>query len=108
MELTFIYFKRLSLLTPVLLFLTVFLMGAGHGWYGPAILLFPFGFISILYSRTIELCFIILAIIQYPVYGLMIDLLGSDKSFKWATISIMVLHLILAILILIFRADNFK
>ena len=108
MDLTFDYIKRLSLLTPVLLILAIFLMGGGHGWYGPAILLFPFGFIGILYSRSIELHFILLAILQYPLYGLLIDLIRNRKRLKWTLISIVTIHLMLAVSILIFRGENWK
>lgn len=97
---------RFVLLTPVLLFIAVFLAGGGHGWYEPAIMLFPFGLISILFSRSIELPFIILAILQYPVYGLLIDSIGTRKSIKWTVISIALIHILLAGVILTLRGKN--
>jgi len=91
-----------------LLLIVVFLMGGGHGMYEPAIWLFPFGFIGILYSHSIELPFILIAILQYPIYGLLLDTIESRKSFKWTMISIVTLHLLLAITILIFRGETWK
>lgn len=106
MALTFKLTLKLVLLTPVLLFIAVFLAGGGHGWYEPAIVLFPFGLISILFSRSIELPFVILAILQYPIYGLIIDSIGNRKSIKWTIISIILIHMVLAGVILTLRGEN--
>jgi len=91
-----------------LLLIVVFLMGGGHGMYEPAILLFPFGFIGILYSQSIELPFILIAILQYPIYGLLLDITGSRKTFKWTVVTILTLHLLLAITVLMFRGETWK
>ncbi|HEX8334842.1 MAG TPA: hypothetical protein VF622_19615 [Segetibacter sp.] len=37
---------RLTLLTPPLLFIAILFMGGGHGWFEPAMLLFPFGMVG--------------------------------------------------------------
>ena len=63
----------LTALTPILLFGVLFLMGGGHGYFEPAIILFPTGLISFSIFDEIILPFIILAIVQFPVYGLLID-----------------------------------
>lgn len=106
MAFTFKWTIKLILLTPVLLFIVVFLAGGGHGWYEPAIVLFPFGLISILFFRSIELPFIILAILQYPIYGLLIDTIGIRKSIKWTVISIALIHIVQAGVILTLRGEN--
>ncbi|AKQ44581.1 hypothetical protein TH63_01290 [Rufibacter radiotolerans] len=86
----------------------LFLAGGGHGWYEPAIVLFPFGLISILLFKIITTPFIILAILQYPLYGFFIDLTEDFKKQKKVIISIVLLHIVLAVLILIFRGSNWQ
>jgi hypothetical protein len=63
----------LSILTPFLLLGVFLLMGAGHGTYAPGILLFPTSLISFSIFHRLEVTFIIVGIIQYPLYGLLID-----------------------------------
>jgi hypothetical protein len=69
----------LSLLTPLLLVIAVFLMGGGHGFYAPARVLFPSAMISFPIMNRLEWPFIILGILQFPIYGLFIDKY-PDKS----------------------------
>jgi hypothetical protein len=70
----------LTILTPLLLFLVMFLMGGGHGYYEPAIILFPTGLISFSLFDEIVIPFMILAVIQYPVYGLLIDKSNNKRK----------------------------
>jgi hypothetical protein len=65
--------KIFSLLTPLLLVIVVFLGNAGHGSYAPMMMLFPTATIGFPIMGGIEWPFIILGIIQFPVYGLLID-----------------------------------
>ncbi len=74
--------------------------------FEPAIILFPFGLIGILCSRGIELPFVILAIFQYPVYGLLIDIIGNKKSLNWTIISIATFHIVLSLVILTLRGEK--
>jgi hypothetical protein len=86
----------LSLLTPLLLVVVVFLMGGGHGTYAPAILFFPTGLVSFSIFGQLRTPFIILAVIQFPTYGLLFDKLKN----KAKTISfILVFHFALVIII---------
>ena len=64
---------RGALITPVLLLIAFFSMGGGHGSYAPAIFLFPAGMLSIVVYQVIELPFMIAALIQYPLYGIILD-----------------------------------
>jgi hypothetical protein len=87
---------RLSILTPFLLIGVIFLMGGGHGFYAPGILLFPTGLISFSIYHELQIPFIILAIIQYPVYGLIIDKsINKPKSILF----ILLFHLGLSLLV---------
>jgi hypothetical protein len=106
MALTLKWTKKLSIWTPVLLFIAILMMGGGHGMFEPAIILFPFGLIGILFSRGIELPFVFLAILQYPIYGLLIDTIGNRASLKWTVLCITTIHIVLAGLILTLRGEN--
>ncbi len=88
----------LSLLSPVLLAAVVFLMGGGHGTYAPGILLFPTGLVSFSILGRLEVPFIILAIIQFPTYGLIIDK-SNDKA--RAALLIFAFHFALALITLL-------
>lgn len=85
----------LTLLTPFLLLLVVFLMGGGHGYYEPAIILFPTGLISFSLFNEIVIPFMILAVIQYPIYGLLID---KSKNKQKTLLFIIVFHVGLTII----------
>lgn len=76
----------LTILTPFLLLLVIFLMGGGHGYYEPAIVLFPTGLISFSLFDEIIIPFMVLAVIQYPVYGLLIDKSNNKRKILWCII----------------------
>lgn len=62
-----------SLFTPLLILLAIFFMGGGHGTYKPTIILFPFGMIGTSFQQSITLPFTILGIVQFPIYGYLLD-----------------------------------
>ncbi|MCH5598655.1 hypothetical protein [Niabella ginsengisoli] len=97
---------RLCLLTPLLLIAAVFAMGAGHGTYIPAVGLFPFGMLGIIWQDKISLPFIIISILQYPVYGYIIDKVILTKQTKFAILGLLLIHIILAILIVKLSGEN--
>jgi hypothetical protein len=97
---------RLSMITPLLLIMAMALAGGGHGWYEPAITLFPVGLVSILFLRTITIPFMILAILQFPFYGIILDKAGNKKRLKMTAFCILVFHFILAVLILKLSGNN--
>jgi hypothetical protein len=76
----------LALLTPFLSIGVVFLMGGGHGYYGPGIVLFPAGLISFSLVGRLEIPFIILAVLQFPAYGLIIDKSNNKHKALWLII----------------------
>lgn len=77
-------------------------MGGGHGTYVPTIILFPLGMIGTTFQDSITSPFVILGIIQFPLYGYLIDILKDNKR-KYL---ILIFHIILVIVTLIFT--NFK
>jgi hypothetical protein len=82
-----------------------FYSGGGHGYYEPAILLFPAGLISILIFNEIAMPFIILAIIQYPVYGLMMDRSFNKRKTQ---LFILAFHFVLVILIFMTKGSTWE
>jgi hypothetical protein len=98
----------LTLLTIPLLFIAVLFMGGGHGSYKPAIILFPFGLIGILLSDTITLPFIILGVIQYPVYGFIIDKVKATNKIRFVLPLLLFIHTFLAFGIIKLAGENWK
>ena len=60
-----------------LLFICIFAAGAGHGTYLPAKIFFPITMLSCLLFSSITAPFAIFAVLQFPLYGL---ILGHSKS----------------------------
>lgn len=99
---------RFSIMTPLLLIVAGFAMGAGHGTYIPAMSLFPFGMLGVLLQDRINLPFIIVAILQYPTYGLILDKANSPRQSKVALLTILLFHIGLATLIIKMTGENWR
>ena len=96
------------LLTPLLLFVAVYTMGAGHGSYIPAMGLFPFGLLGLLLQDRISWPFIVIAIIQYPLYGLIIDKANSPRQLWLLILALFVTHIGLAILLIKITGESWR
>ena len=99
---------RLSLLTTLLLIMAVFLMGGGHGWYEPAMALFPYGMVGTIWQDTITLPFIICGIIQYSLYGFLIDKARHRPYKRTLIIGLIITHLTFAGLILTKSGEHWR
>ena len=82
-------------------------MGGGHGWYEPAMALFPFGMIGTIWQDTITPPFVIMGIIQYPLYGFIGDRAKSNYK-KQLILALLINHLILAGLIIAKSGEHWK
>ncbi|MEI7489163.1 MAG: hypothetical protein WCJ72_17485 [Chryseobacterium sp.] len=91
-----------SFVTPILLLLVVFMMGGGHGTYIPTIILFPFGMIGTIFQKSITVPFVVLGLLQFPIYGYFLDIL-KNSIYKYL---ILIFHILFVISVLIFT--NFK
>lgn len=98
----------LCLLTPLLLIVAMFAMGAGHGSYKPAMGLFPFGMLGTIWQDSITLPFIIIAILQYPIYGFIIDKTLFAKRKKQIVLGLLLSHIVLAILVIKLSGVNWR
>ena len=94
---------RFLILTPILLLLSIFLMGGGHGFFEPTFVLFPWATMLFFWYDTMNFAFLSMALIQYPVYGLILD---KYKS-QYIGLFITLLHIVLAILSYISRPQAF-
>ncbi|KNB60905.1 hypothetical protein AC804_17285 [Chryseobacterium sp. Hurlbut01] len=69
-----------SLLTIPLAFLVIFFGGGGHGSYLPFLILFPVGIVGIFVSEVLKTLFFILGLLQFPVYGFLLDRFQNKKT----------------------------
>jgi len=84
-------------LTPVKLFLGLLSAGAGHGDYFLAKLLFPYTMLSAVRFDYIPQSFMVFAIIQYPLYGLVVGVANLKRRLLVAAIALAVVHVSFAI-----------
>jgi hypothetical protein len=99
---------RLALLTPLLALISLFLMGGGHGWYTPTMALFPLGTLNVIWDDHLSIPLLLVGLLQYPLYGLLIDRAKSITQRRTHTILIIVFHLVLAAIIISFRSSHWK
>ena len=99
---------RLSFLTIPLLFIAFLFADGGHGSYIPAMGLFPFGLISTLLFNRITIPFVVVAIIQYPVYEFIIDKVTVINKCKIVLPILILAHILLAAIIIKLTGENWK
>lgn len=97
--------KRFLVLTPLFLLFSMIIAGGGHGFFQPIFALFPFATFSCIWAGELSLIDLIIAILQFPLYGLWIDK-TSNKTRTWVVI--LILHVLLATLIILFADSNWK
>lgn len=100
---TYKWTKRLSLFTPLFLLIALFLMGGGHGTYIPMMLIFPWGSLLLIWKDYISVFTILLAIVQFPVYGLIIDKLKISVENILPLFVLILLHIIAGTLVVFFN-----
>src|SRR5262249_38380856 len=81
-----VYFRGLAtflgiLTAPPALFVVVVAAGGGHGAYWLAKTLFPWTMMSTAWTRTIAQPYVALAIAQYPLYGIVLDMARARGRF---------------------------
>jgi hypothetical protein len=93
--------------TPILLLIPVISTGAGHGDYFWAKILFPYTMLSTLAFRSITTPFILLAILQFRLYGVALGWANQRHKIVLAGASISALHIVAAIVALLLCSDSF-
>lgn len=80
------------IVTPIALLLGVGSAGAGHGDYKLAMILFPYTMLSTTIFDSITPPFILLAIIQFPLYGFILGRANEKGRFVPIFILLCVVH----------------
>lgn len=87
----------LTILTPILMFISILLVGGGHGTPIPLMSFFPTFFLfDVLNDDGVLTIWLVLPLLQFPIYGLIIDL--SKMIFKQLLITIgliLIFHFVL-------------
>lgn len=95
-------------LTPICLFLAAVSAGAGHGNYLVAKILFPFTLLSTLVFNSITVPSIVLAIIQFPLYGLILGVASKQGRFRSIAMALTIVHSLVAVFSLLLLSENFS
>ena len=96
------------ILTPIFLLIAFLSAGAGHGGYLFTKILLPFTMLSTVAADQITLPFVLLAILQFPLYGVLLGLANRVKRFRNAILLISVVHSIAVVLCFVFIGENFS
>jgi hypothetical protein len=96
------------IVTPIALLLGVGSAGAGHGDYRLAMILFPYTLLSTSLFDSITPPFIILAIIQFPIYGVALGYANEKQRLLSMSIVLCVVHGIALAAMLLVANENFS
>ena len=96
------------ILTPIALLLGIGSGGGGHGDYFWAKILFPFTMLSALLFGSITVPFILLAVTQFPLYGIGVGYAhGGGRSARLAII-LLLAHTAAAAVLFLLNDENFS
>ncbi len=95
-------------MTPFLLLAGIGSAGAGHGDYFIAKLLFPFTMLSTIVFNEITILFLVLALVQFPLYGVLLGLTNRAGNLIPATIGLAVFHIGAAVTCVLLVGENFS
>ena len=93
--------------TPVCLFLGLVSTGAGHGTYLWARVLFPYTMLSTLIFESITVPFMVLAIIQFPLYGIALEIARRRRRFLYTSAGLSALHFLAVVIFTLFPNKYF-
>lgn len=94
------------IVTPIALLLGVGSAGAGHGDYRLAMILFPYTMLSTTIFDSITTPFILLAIIQFPLYGVILGSASEKGRFVSTSILLSLVHCLALTAMLLIASDN--
>lgn len=96
------------IVTPIALLLGVGSAGAGHGDYRLAMILFPYTLLSAVIFDSITIPFIILAIIQFPLYGIALGQANEKGCLISMSILLCVVHGVALTAMFLVANENFS
>jgi hypothetical protein len=94
--------------TPICLFLAMLSGGGGHGNYFLAKILFPFTMLSTIFFDSITFPFVLLAILQFPLYGLIYGMAKMKSGKTFVIFPLFIFHLLVVTFCFIFVSENFS
>lgn len=92
--------------TPFCLLFAFASAGAGHGDYILATVLFPFTMLSAVFFNSITISFVWLAIVQFPVYGIVFGLANLRNKLAISIAVALVIHLSAIFACFLFLREN--
>lgn len=92
--------------TPIALFVGLASAGAGHGNYFLTKVLFPYTMLSTVWFESILEPFFLVAIFQFPVYGIILAL-GRKRFGVWSSVLIAA-HVTTVVLCLLLVSGNYS
>jgi hypothetical protein len=99
---TWLPFYLSLIATPIGLFLAYITVGPmGHGSFSLAKFIFPYAALSLLVFENIWPV-LLLASIQFPIYGIILSIFSAKKSLDWIFLSLLILHILAVILCFMF------
>lgn len=99
---------RFSILTPILFIVCIFLMGGGHGWYAPTMLLYPWAMLNTVWQDHLSAPFMIAGLLQFIFYIFILNKSRGEKNQSWVVATILFSHIILATIILVLRSSEWR
>jgi hypothetical protein len=96
------------ILTPIALLLGIGSGGAGHGDYFWAKVLFPYTMLSAFLFGSIILPFILLAVAQFPLYGIGLGYTRGGGRFARLAIILLLVHAAAAAVVFLLADENFS
>ena len=94
--------------TPVALLLGIASAGAGHGDYFWAKILFPYTMLSTFLFQSITAPFILLAIAQFPLYGVSLGYADGRGQLTRRALVLLLLHTAAVVALLLLVSENFS
>jgi hypothetical protein len=94
--------------TPGFLFIGLASAGAGHGNYFLAKVFFPFTMVSTVPFGSITSRFVVLGVLQYPLYGLLVGMANLMRKAAVVGIALAIIHTLAVVACLILIGENFS
>jgi hypothetical protein len=94
--------------TPFCLLFAYASAGAGHGDYFFAKILFPFTMLSAVFFNSITMPFVLLAIAQFPIYGIIFGLANLKGKLDFSIAGVSVIHLLAIFTCFLSLAEKFS
>jgi hypothetical protein len=96
------------IVTPIALLLGIGSAGSGHGDYFWTKVLFPYTMLSAFVFGSITLPFILLAVAQFPLYGIGLGYTRGGGRFARLAIILLVVHVAAAAVVCLLADENFS